>query len=222
MSKLNARFKFHLSENELAKLDADVAKAGLSRSEYLRSMLREMKPIPFPKPDLQPYLREINELGLVINQLAVNAHKKSFIDLNEVTSCMRKVEKLIDEFFSLYADYRAEKENCHEKSILRPEGAKREIDIRLTWQDKAMFDLFSEQTKLTKITYLKKLMEGIQPRELPPHEFYKFQNEVLHIDINVSKIYMRSITLNLPSQDILCEYSNYLQKKNAELVHIVF
>lgn len=31
MTELNARFKFHLAENEIEKLDKDAAKAGMSR-----------------------------------------------------------------------------------------------------------------------------------------------------------------------------------------------
>ncbi len=86
MSELNARFKFHLAKNEIEKLDKDAAKAGMSRSAYLRSLIQNRPPIPFPKPDLFRFIREAKEIGLVVNQLAIRAHTQSFIDIEKVSA----------------------------------------------------------------------------------------------------------------------------------------
>ena len=139
MSELNARFKFHLAKNEIEKLDKDAAKAGMNRSEYLRSLIRNSLPIPFPKPDLFPFIHEANEIGLVVNQLAVRTHTQSFIDIEKVSTCMQRLHKLTDDFFDLYADHRAEMKNLSIKNTLFPKGVEREIGFRLTKEDKKTY-----------------------------------------------------------------------------------
>ena len=136
MSELKARFKFHLADNEIIKLDADAMKAGMSRSEYLRSLIQNRPPIPFPKPDLFSFIHEANEIGLVVNQLAVRANTQSFIDIEKVSTCMQRLNKLTDDFFELYADHRAEVKKHPIKNTLVPKGAEREIGFRLTKEDK--------------------------------------------------------------------------------------
>ena len=219
MSELNARFKFHLAKNEIEKLDKDAAKAGMSRSAYLRSLIQNRPPIPFPKPDLFRFIREAKEIGLVVNQLAIRARTQSFIDIEKVSTCMQRLQKLTDDFFDLYADHRAEVKKHPIKYTLIPKGAEREIGFRLTEEDKKMLLEFAEQTKLSEKNYLKTLIEGGQPTETPPREYLEFVHEVRCILANMCSIYMSAISLNDPSQDVLCEYHRSLQKILSERVH---
>ena len=219
MSELNARFKFHLAKNEIEKLDKDAAKAGMSRSAYLRSLIQNRPPIPFPKPNLFRFIREAKEIGLVVNQLAVRAHTQSFIDIENVSQCMQRLQKLTDDFFDLYADHRAEVKKHPIKYTLIPKGAEREIGFRLTKEEKKKLAASAEQAKLSEKNYLKTLIEGGQPTETPPHEYWKFAHEVRCILVNMCSIYMSSISLHDPSQDVLCEYYLSLQKTVAGLAH---
>ena len=219
MSELNARFKFHLAENEIEKLDKDAAKAGMSRSAYLRALIQNMPPIPFPKPDLSHFIHEANEIGLIVNRLAVRAHTQSFVDIENVSQYMKRLQKLTDDFFDLYADHRAEVKKHSIKNMLIPKGAEREIGFRLTEEDKKMLLGFTEQTKLSGKNYLKHLIEGSRPAETPPHEYLEFVHEVRCILVNICSIYMSAISLNDPSQSTLCEYHRSLQNILSELVH---
>lgn len=219
MPELNARFKFHLAENEIEKLDKDSENAGMSRSAYLRSLIQNRPPIPFPKPDLFHFIYEAKVIGLVVNQLAIRAHTQSFIDIEKVSTCMQRLQKLTDDFFDMYADYRAEVKKHPIKYTLIPKGTEREIGFRLTEEDKKMLLEFAEQTKLSRKNYLKTLIKGGRPTETPPHQYWKFAHEVRCILANMCSIYMSAISLHDPSQDVLCEYFLSLQKTVAGLAH---
>ena len=219
MSELNARFKFLLSENEIKKLDTDAAKAGMSRSEYLRSLIRSRPTIPFPKPDLFPFIHEAKEIGLVVNQLTVKAYTQSFVDIEKVSVCMQRLQELLDEFFDLYAEHSAEKKKHPIKNTLIPKGEKRELYFRLTKADKEKLIESADQAKLSTTKYLKHLIEGNRMTEAPPREYWKYANEMRCILVNIYSIYMRAISLSDPAQDVLCEYKQSLEKAISDIVH---
>ena len=136
MAELTARLKLRLAENLVEELDKSAAENGLNRSEYLRLLIRTTSPIPFPKTDLSRYIREVKEIGLIVNQFTVRAHKQSFVAIKELSSCMQRLKKLLDAFFDLYAERRFKMEIYSIRSSLIPKGEEQEINIRLTEEEK--------------------------------------------------------------------------------------
>ena len=219
MAELTARLKLRLAENLVEELDKSAAENGLNRSEYLRLLIRTTSPIPFPKTDLSRYIREVKEIGLIVNQFTVRAHKQSFVAIKELSSCMQRLKKLLDAFFDLYAERRFKMEIYSIRSSLIPKGEEQEINIRLTEEEKEKLKVSAEKSKLSQKSYLTLLIEGIRPTEKPSCEYWNFVREVRSIDVNMNLLYMRSITIKDPAQNVLYEYHRVLQKAVSALVH---
>ena len=132
---------------------------------------------------------------------------------------MQRLQKLIGNFFEMYAEFRALRKKQPTNNTLIPKGEKRELCFRLSREEKEKLMAFADQAKLSEKNYLKALIEGRQPPETPPNEYLRFVREVRCIHLNICSIYMKSISLHDPAQDVLGEYYRFLQKAVAGLVH---
>ena len=71
---------FRLSDSELLHLDNLVSKSGLSREQYLRTLLSGFVPTNKPPPDFYQMMRELHSIGNNLNQIAQRAHISNEID----------------------------------------------------------------------------------------------------------------------------------------------
>ena len=190
MAVFTARYKLRLSEKAFKKLNADAAKNGMTRSGYVRHLIRAKPIIPFPKDDLSEFIRAANEVGQIVNKYAVKAHTHGYVYADEILSCWEKLQRSTDGFFSIFVtrsnEIWAEQKNCKLFSC----NCKKKIavEIRMTEQEKEAFDRQVKASGLTAGSYLTVLLEGKRNDENPTEEFFRFFREIDDIKFNVSSI----------------------------------
>lgn len=77
------RIEVRLNNEELNFLNSEVAKTGLSREEYLRSLMRKVIPAYRPSHELVEVVKQLRMIGNNLNQIAVIAYKTSSIDVTK-------------------------------------------------------------------------------------------------------------------------------------------
>jgi hypothetical protein len=69
-----------LTESQATRLDALVARAGISRRAYLRHLIDGVVPVDRPVPAYFQMIRELAAIGNNLNQLAHHAHATGLVD----------------------------------------------------------------------------------------------------------------------------------------------
>ena len=80
MARRTVKIDLRLTESEAAALNRDVKKAGVSREAYLRSLIRKMPLKEKPSVDVIDILKNLQQINNNINQIAVKANAKGFVD----------------------------------------------------------------------------------------------------------------------------------------------
>lgn len=80
MMKRTKEIKIRLSEHELDELNKAVVLSGLSREEYIRTLLKKIVPTNKPTPELIETIKQLRLIGNNINQIAMIANKTGSID----------------------------------------------------------------------------------------------------------------------------------------------
>ena len=80
MARRTVKIDLRLTESEAATLNRDVKKAGVSREAYLRSLIRKMPLKEKPPMDVVDILKNLQQINNNINQIAVKANAKGFVD----------------------------------------------------------------------------------------------------------------------------------------------
>ena len=80
MARRTVKIDLRLTESEAAVLNRDVKKAGVSREAYLRSLIRKMPLKEKPPVDVIDILKNLQQINNNMNQLAVKANAKGFVD----------------------------------------------------------------------------------------------------------------------------------------------
>lgn len=80
MARRTIKIDLRLTESEAAALNRDVKKAGVSREAYLRSLIRKMPLKEKPSVDVINILKNLQQINNNMNQLAVKANAKGFVD----------------------------------------------------------------------------------------------------------------------------------------------
>lgn len=100
MARRGIEIKLRLNEKEAAVLNKDVAKAGVSREAYLRSLIRKMPLKERPSVDLIDVLKNLQQINNNMNQIAVVANSKGFVDTaaywENVRFLQQTVSKIIE------------------------------------------------------------------------------------------------------------------------------
>ncbi|MEG0407543.1 MAG: plasmid mobilization relaxosome protein MobC [Bacilli bacterium] len=94
--------KVRFSEDELNKLNHLVLLSGLSREEYVRSILRKTIPSNKPTPNFIETIKQLRAIGNNLNQITMIAHKTGSIDILRYKHDMQKLETEIMHILSLY------------------------------------------------------------------------------------------------------------------------
>ena len=93
MRERNTRIHFRLSPKEAAAFDELVKKSGLTRSSYLRFLIRGLVPLELPPPDYHTFARELHGIGNNLNQIAQKAHVLGVIDADRYTDTAKTMEE---------------------------------------------------------------------------------------------------------------------------------
>jgi hypothetical protein len=80
MRKRNLRAQVWLNRNEAEHLELSSNKSGLSKENYLRSLIDGYLPKELPPLEYHSLIRELNAIGNNLNQIAAQANAVKHID----------------------------------------------------------------------------------------------------------------------------------------------
>ena len=98
MRRRNKQINLRLSADEYDRLKKDVMKSGLTVQTYLRLLIRQIQPKEMPSADLISVLKSLQQIGNNMNQIAIVANSKGFVDTE---AYWENVERLQQEISSL-------------------------------------------------------------------------------------------------------------------------
>ena len=101
MAKRNIRVWFRVSPEEFIRLTTNVAKTGLSREAYLRSLVMGKVPKERPSMDVVSVLKNLQQINNNLNQIAVKANKMNFIDTSAYWTNVDYLEEVIGELLEV-------------------------------------------------------------------------------------------------------------------------
>ena len=80
MARRNIKIDLRLNEQEMEWLRRDVARFGWSREKYLRALIEHSSIREMPSMDLISVLRNLQQINNNMNQVALIANAKGFVD----------------------------------------------------------------------------------------------------------------------------------------------
>lgn len=80
MARRNIKIDLRLNEQEMERLRRDVARSGWSREKYLRALIEHSSIREMPSMDLISVLRNLQQINNNMNQMALIANAKGFVD----------------------------------------------------------------------------------------------------------------------------------------------
>ena len=83
-----------LSEEEYRALEKNRAKCGLPQQTYLRKMCLEVQPKEQPPIDFYRVLKELQRIGINMNQIAAVANRDRWMDADLYWENVEQLEKL--------------------------------------------------------------------------------------------------------------------------------
>lgn len=94
MRNRNIPIRIWLDKKESYVLDTKAAKAGLSKSAYLRSLITGRVPRAQPSADFFALYRELNAIGNSLNQIAAKANAIGFINAQDYIGTAKEVQDM--------------------------------------------------------------------------------------------------------------------------------
>ena len=89
------QIKTRLDDKEYENFQTKLKKTGLSTEEYLRSVIEEIQPKELPPMQFQDVLRELRQINVNMNQIAMKAHTLHFIDAPFYNDCHKDLQASI-------------------------------------------------------------------------------------------------------------------------------
>ena len=80
MARRNIKIDLRLNEQEMERLRRDVARSVWSREKYLRALIEHSSIREMPSMDLISVLRNLQQINNNMNQVALIANAKGFVD----------------------------------------------------------------------------------------------------------------------------------------------
>lgn len=80
MARRNIKIDLRLNEQEMERLRRNVARSGWSREKYLRALIEHSSIREMPSMDLISVLRNLQQINNNMNQVALIANAKGFVD----------------------------------------------------------------------------------------------------------------------------------------------
>ncbi len=87
--------KVRLPKKEFVRLNKDVAKTGLSREAYLRSLIANTVPKELPPMDFCDVMRELRQININMNRIALKANTLNLIDAPFYSDCHKELQVAI-------------------------------------------------------------------------------------------------------------------------------
>ncbi len=97
----NKAMLVRLTQKEFDEINERVALTGLSREEYVRSLIKMEVPSSLPTPDMIETIKQLRLIGNNINQLAVIAYKTGSIDIMKYKNDYERLQNQILEIVTL-------------------------------------------------------------------------------------------------------------------------
>lgn len=101
MARRNIKIDLRLNEQEMERLRRDVARSGWSREKYLRALIEHSVIKEMPSMDLVAVLRNLQQINNNINQIALVANTKGFIDTAAYWENVDHLKKTIHELLEV-------------------------------------------------------------------------------------------------------------------------
>lgn len=101
MARRTIKIDLRLTESEAAALNRDVKKAGVSREAYLRSLIRKMPLKEKPPKDVIDILKNLQQINNNMNQIAVKANVKGFVDTASYWENVRWLKDMVSKLMEV-------------------------------------------------------------------------------------------------------------------------
>ena len=88
------KIDLRLNEKELAYLNKNVAKTGMSREAYLRKLIYQIQPREVPPVEFYEILKNLRQINNNMNQIAVKANSNGFIDTAEYWKNVKQIQEI--------------------------------------------------------------------------------------------------------------------------------
>ncbi len=94
MRKRNNQINIRLYDNELQKLNKQVAKSGMSREKFIRNVLAGAEVKSSPPVDFFNLIREVRRVGSNVDRLLHYANGKGYVSKQELTDTLTELDNL--------------------------------------------------------------------------------------------------------------------------------
>lgn len=101
MARRNIKIDLRLNEQEMERLRRDVARSGWSREKYLRALVEHSSIREMPSMDLISVLRNLQQINNNMNQVALIANAKGFVDTAAYWENVELLKKTIHELLEV-------------------------------------------------------------------------------------------------------------------------
>ena len=95
MRKRSIQVMLHLSSKEYDSLSKKVKRSGLSREAYIRQLINGYMSKELPPPDYHGMMRELNDIGNHMKQIAARANATGFFLAEEYDGYMQEFRSAI-------------------------------------------------------------------------------------------------------------------------------
>ena len=107
MARRNIKIDLRLNEQEMERLRRDVARSGWSREKYLRALIEHSSIREMPSMDLISVLRNLQQINNNMNQVALIANAKGFVDTAAYWENVELLKETIHELLEvMYGSWR--------------------------------------------------------------------------------------------------------------------
>ncbi len=97
MRKRPHRVEVYLSDKEYDLRAKDVERSGLSREAYMRSLIQKIRPKELPPMEFFDVLRNLRQININMNQIALKAHSLNLIDAPAYKKCNEDLQTVVGE-----------------------------------------------------------------------------------------------------------------------------
>ena len=101
MARRNIKIDLRLNEQEMERLRRDVARSGWSREKYLRALIEHSSIREMPPMDLISVLRNLQQINNNMNQVALIANAKGFVDTTAYWENVELLKETIHELLEV-------------------------------------------------------------------------------------------------------------------------